>query len=69
MLCAILWNFCVRFWNYVPLKVAPPNIFEAQYSVLSKINICVMRTYTGYDQVGHTSQNKIYIAISTWYNN
>ena len=23
MLCAVLWNFCVQFWNCVPLKVVP----------------------------------------------
>ena len=23
MLCAVLWKYCMQFWNYAPLKVAP----------------------------------------------
>ena len=55
MLCVVLWNSCVWFWNYVPLKVVPlflhqpiheeRNIFLSFCRERSVIlwNICVYR--------------------------
>ena len=32
MLCVVLWNSCVQFWNYGSLKVVPPFLSQPIYS-------------------------------------
>ena len=41
MLGAVLWNSCVQFWNYVPLKVVPRFL---DHLILLAIETCISET-------------------------